>query len=334
MAEELLVRRARARGFAVRALLSHLETCEADGGSIDIQLVLGRGAGGVTLAIVAAGDLSPVDLSPVDSASGTPPLVRRRAIIEALGASSSGASTPAAGWCWAPSCLPAEWISMPGGPEASGVPEGLMTRTCRGGGGPGAPVGRRLGSSRAVAVGTIPADIGTMVGFPLRLVDAAARLGVEAVHEPVLAFARAGRLDLERLMRELQPVSSSPLSHRVRVTMRIYLHPRRPDAATLILDGATLGAEVPFDEGAWCVVEAGGMTIYSPHVIPDTAGVVAVGRRLGDVVSIAGVEPFHYPVDRALVEAGEAPGSPPLNVLHAPVPILRFDGAPVAISPS
>lgn len=76
----LPARRARAMAFAVRALMSHLETCVKEGGSIDVQLVLGRDRGGVTLALGAVGDLWPVG-----SASGTLALVRARAILEALG---------------------------------------------------------------------------------------------------------------------------------------------------------------------------------------------------------------------------------------------------------
>lgn len=167
-----------------------------------------------------------------------------------------------------------------------------------------------------------------MTGFPRWLVDQAATLGLEGVHEPVLAFAQGGRLDLEALLRELRPVVSSPLSHRVRTTMRTYLHPRRPEGPSLIVDGATLGVELPFDEGAWCVVESGAITIYAPHGLPRTAGVAAVGRRLGDVVSIAGVEPFDYPVARARVAVGQPPGSARFDVICAPVPILQIGAAP------
>lgn len=168
-----------------------------------------------------------------------------------------------------------------------------------------------------------------MIGISRWLVDEAATLGLEGVHEPVLAFAQGGRLDLGALLPELPPVFSSPLSHRVRTTMRTYLHPRRPEAPSLIVDGATLGVELPFDEGAWCVVECGAITIYAPHGLPRTAGVAAVGRRLGDVVSIAGVEPFDYPVAQARVAVGHPPGSPRFDVICAPVPILQIVAAPV-----
>lgn len=162
-----------------------------------------------------------------------------------------------------------------------------------------------------------------MVAIPRWLADVAGALGLDGVHEPLLGFADSGRLELAPLIRALRPVTASSLSHGVRTTMRTYLYPRRPEVPSLIVDGTTLGAEVPLEMGAWCVVEAGAMTIHVPHGLPNVVGVAAVGRRLGDVVSI-GVEPLDYVIDRSGIGLSDAGRPPQFDTFRAPVPILRM----------
>ena len=145
-------------------------------------------------------------------------------------------------------------------------------------------------------------------------------LDVTAVYVPVVALAEAGRIDLPALARSAR--SPSPMSDPTRTTLRAYLRPFRPEHAALIFDGRKLGAEVPLSEGAWCVVEHDEISIFVPHGLPHTICSASVGRRLGDLVEIEGMERMPYPISGVAIVEGLDGAS--YDVVRATVPLIEI----------